>query len=264
MKQRVISAVLASLILIPIIIIGGTLFNITFLIITLFALREFMKAKEHEKRIPDFIRFISYLLITFLYLQNTLNKGMTFNLNYRLIAGLFLIILLPIVLYHDDKKYGVNDAFYLLSGVLFLGYSMSLFYMYRKIDLKIIIFLFLITIVTDSYAYFIGKLIGKNKLIEEISPNKTWEGTIGGSLVATFVCTIYYITVINPNISIIKISLIILFLSLIGQFGDLFFSSIKRKFKIKDFSNIMPGHGGILDRLDSIIFVLLAFTFFTY
>ena len=53
-----------------------------------------------------------------------------------------------------------------------------------------------------------------------------------------------------------------LFLSIIGQFGDFIFSAIKRKFKIKDFSNIMPGHGGVLDRLDSIIFVLLAFTFF--
>ena len=120
----------------------------------------------------------------------------------------------------------------------------------------------MITIVTDSYAYFIGRLIGKHKLLEEISPKKTWEGTIGGSIMSTFICTVYYITVINPQISILKIIFTVLFLSIIGQFGDLFFSAIKRLFGIKDFSNIMPGHGGILDRLDSIIFVMLAFTFF--
>ena len=75
-------------------------------------------------------------------------------------------------------------------------------------------------------------------------------------------CTVYYLTVINPQAQIFVVSLIILFLSLIGQFGDLFFSAIKRKYKVKDFSNIMPGHGGVLDRLDSIIFVMLTFTFF--
>lgn len=262
MKQRVLSAIIAFLIFIPIFVIGGFTFNIAFFVLTILALREFMKAKEQEKNIPDFIRFISYLLITFIYFQNTLSNGLEFSLDYKLIAGLFLILLLPVVLYHDDTKYGVNDAFYLLGGVFFLGYSMSLFYIYRSMDLKLIIFLFLITIITDSYAYFIGRLIGKNKLLEVISPNKTWEGTIGGSLVATFACTVYYITVINPNVPIIKISLIVLFLSLVEQFGDLFFSSIKRKFKIKDFSKIMPGHGGVLDRLDSIIFVLLTFTFF--
>ena len=125
-----------------------------------------------------------------------------------------------------------------------------------------LVFLFLITIITDSYAYFAGRLIGKNKLLEDISPNKTWEGAIVGSLIASFVCTVYYLTIINSNISIFRLVIIIMFLSLLGQFGDLFFSSIKRKYNVKDFSNIMPGHGGILDRLDSIIFVMLTFTFF--
>ena len=139
---------------------------------------------------------------------------------------------------------------------------MSLFYLYRNIGLELIVFLFLITIITDTYAYLVGRLIGKTKLLESISPNKTWEGTIGGSLVGTFVCVVYYLTLINTNASVFNVSIIVLFLSLIGQFGDLFFSAIKRKFKVKDFSNLMPGHGGVLDRLDSIIFVMLAFTFF--
>ena len=262
MKTRVISALVASLIFIPIFLIGGLVFNIAFYVLTLLGIREFMKAREKTHKFPDFIRLITYLMITLLYFECTLNGNLTFSFNYRMIAGVILTLLTPVVLYHDEKIYNVEDAFYLVGGVFFLGFSMSLFNMYRNMGLEILIFLFLITIITDSYAYFVGMLIGKNKLLEVISPKKTWEGTIGGSIVGTFVCTVYYLTVINNNSSIFVVALIILFLSLIGQFGDLFFSAIKRKYQIKDFSNIMPGHGGVLDRLDSIIFVMLTFTFF--
>ena len=262
MKQRVISAIVALAIFIPVFYFGGKIFNIAFFCLTLIGLREFMNVREKEKKFPDFIRLISYLLISFLYFVNTYDAGMSFSIDYRIIAGLSLCLLLPVIIYHDEKVYNVRDAFYLLGGVFFLGFSMSLFYMYRTNSLSLVIFLFLITIITDSYAYFTGMLIGKNKLIPSISPKKTWEGTIGGSLVGTFVCTVYYLTVIDPNASIIVISMIVLLLSIIGQLGDLFFSAIKRRFRVKDFSNLMPGHGGVLDRLDSIIFVMLAFTFF--
>ena len=262
MKTRILSAIIAALIFIPIFIIGGITFNIAFYILTLIGLREYMKVREKQKKYPDFIRLISYLMITLLYFECSTNKNITFNFNCNIIAGICLTLLLPVVLYHNEKVYNVEDAFYLVGGVFFIGFSMSLFTIYRNIDLELIVFLFLITIITDSYAYFIGRLIGKNKLLEVISPNKTWEGTIGGSIIGSFVCTVYYLTVINPNASVFIISLVVLFLSLIGQFGDLFFSAIKRKYKVKDFSNIMPGHGGVLDRLDSIIFVMLAFIFF--
>jgi phosphatidate cytidylyltransferase len=98
-------------------------------------------------------------------------------------------------------------------------------------------------------------------MIESVSPKKTWEGSIGGTIMGVFVSTVFYLTIIDPYINIFKISLVGLFLSIIAQFGDLVFSSIKRYFGKKDFSNLIPGHGGILDRLDSIIFVLLGFMF---
>ena len=262
MKQRVISAIVAFAIFIPIFIIGGLPFNFAFYVLTIVGLREFMKVKEKEKKFPDFIRLIAYIVITLLYFGCTLNGNMDFSFDYRMVAGLFLTLLLPVVLYHNDKVYNIKDAFYLLGGVFFLGFSMSLFHMYRSISLELVTFLFLITIITDSYAYFAGRLIGKTKLLEVISPKKTWEGTIIGSLIGTFICTVYYLTVVNPDASVFGVSIVVLFLSLIGQFGDLFFSAIKRKYNVKDFSNLMPGHGGVLDRLDSIIFVMLAFTFF--
>lgn len=260
MKQRTISAVVALIIFIPIFIIGGLTFNVAFYIVTLLGINEFMKLRDNK--FPDFIRLISYLMITLIYFGNTLNSNLNFTIDYRLLAGLFSVILLPVVLYHNEKVYNIKDAFYLLGGLLFLGLSMSLFYLYRNIGLELLIYLFLITTITDSYAYFIGKLIGKNKLLEVISPKKTLEGTIGGSLVGTFIGTVYYLTFISSEMPLFQIIIITLFLSLVGQLGDLFFSAIKRTYKVKDFSNIMPGHGGILDRLDSIIFVMIAFTFF--
>lgn len=262
MKQRVISAIVVALIFIPIFALGGLYFNLAFYILTLLGLREFISSKEKEKKYPDFIRLISYIMITFLYFSNTLNLDSDFLVDYKVLAGLFIVLLLPVVLCHDEKVYNVKDAFYLLGGIFFLGYSMSLFSMYRNMGLSLIVFLFLITIITDSYAYFTGRLIGKNKLLEEISPNKTWEGTLGGCIVGTFVCTVYYFNVINSSVPLIALIGIIFFLTLVGQLGDLLFSAIKRTYKIKDFSNIMPGHGGVLDRLDSIIFVMLAFSFF--
>ena len=117
----------------------------------------------------------------------------------------------------------------------------------------------MITILTDTFAYIGGRLFGKHKLIESVSPNKTIEGSVIGSFIGTILPTAFYVFMINPGESIVIAFIITLILSIIGQLGDLVFSSIKRYYDIKDYSNIMPGHGGILDRLDSIIFVIMGY-----
>ena len=85
---------------------------------------------------------------------------------------------------------------------------------------------------------------------------------VGGTVFGVFIATVYYHVVIDSLLPIYIVILMTLFLSILGQLGDLVFSAIKRYFGKKDFSNIMPGHGGVLDRLDSIIFVMLGFMFF--
>ena len=261
MKIRLLSALAIFLIFIPIFYLGGISFSIAFYLITIFGFREFIKARD--KKTPDFIRFISYLMITFIYFETVLSENLEFVINYKLLAGLFLTMLLPVVLYRNEKTYNVKDAFYLLGGILFLGFSIPLFGMYRNLGLRVIVYLLSITITSDTFAYITGKLIGKHKLLVSISPNKTLEGLIGGVLMGTFIGTMFFITVISPTISIFKITGITLFLCMVGNMGDLLFSAVKRTYDIKDFSNIVPGHGGILDRIDSIIFVMLTFTFFT-
>ena len=110
----------------------------------------------------------------------------------------------------------------------------------------------------DTGAYFFGVSLGKHKMIPEVSPNKTWEGSIGGYVTGLVVSLVYGLLVLKqlPSMLIIAGSIV---LPLVAQVGDLSFSSIKRRFEIKDFSNLIPGHGGILDRIDSLVFCLMVF-----
>ena len=259
MKQRVISAIVALLILVPIFLMGGFIYDATIVILSLLGLREFLKVKETKKELPSFIQFISYIMLSLIVVSGVNSQEMIFSIDFRIISVVFL---LPTILYHDRSLYSINDAFYLIGGVFFLGVSFSLLIIIRNISLNYIIYLFLISIMTDTYAYIVGRLIGSHKLLESISPNKTWEGMIAGTFFGVFIPTLYYVTAIDMNASYLFIIVMTLFLSILGQFGDLVFSAIKRYFKTKDFSNIMPGHGGILDRFDSIIFVILGFIFF--
>ena len=260
MKKRIISAIIALIIVVPLIIMGGVAFNIGVYIIAMLALKEFFDVRK--KQMPIFIQLIAYIFMTLLILLNTNSNTANFIIDYRILIALFMTLLIPTVLYHDKEKYNANDAFYLIGGILFLGISMSLFITVRNISLNIFIFLLLISMINDIFAYTSGTLIGKHKLLTDISPKKTWEGMIIGTLMSVFISALFYHTIIDPIFSKEKLLIICTFLSILGVFGDLIFSAIKRYYDKKDFGNIMPGHGGILDRLDSLIFVILGYMFF--
>jgi phosphatidate cytidylyltransferase len=261
MKKRLISAFIALLIFIPIVLTGGSIFTFAIYVLSLLGLKEFISIKETKKDLPDLVKLISYIIITLLIFNNN-NNALLLSIDLRFVAILFLSLLLPVIFYHDNDKYSVNDAFFLIGSIFFLGIAFNMFITMRNQGLTLFIYLFLVTTITDSYAFITGSLIGRNKLIESISPNKTIEGLVGGSVFGTLVAATYYLTVVNPNVNIFGIYLITFFLTIVGQLGDLSFSAIKRYYGKKDFSNIMPGHGGVLDRLDSIIFVMLSFLFF--
>ena len=115
----------------------------------------------------------------------------------------------------------------------------------------------LIVWITDSGAYLIGRKIGKNKLAPHISPNKTWEGSIGGSLSTVVIVGAYlYFAQAAFPYSFSTMLLWTLVFSVGGQLGDLIESAFKRHYGVKDSGKILPGHGGILDRFDSLLFVL--------
>ena len=121
---------------------------------------------------------------------------------------------------------------------------------------------FIISYVCDSCAYFVGRAIGKHKLIPEVSPKKTVEGAIGGIFFTVVACLVYGIIIAlidgAPTPNYIVLAVTGLLLSVVSQFGDLIASLIKREHGIKDYGKIFPGHGGVLDRFDSILAVAIA------
>ena len=257
LKVRIISAIVALIIIIPILIYGNLPFVIGAGIISLIGFNEMISLIEKEKKLPLLVLIISYTtFLIFIFLS--INKT-SYEIDYRLILLLPLTILIPLLFYGDNKKYNSVDAFHLIGTILFLGIAFHYLIVLRNINIHYLFYLLFVTIMTDTFAHFFGVNVGKNKLCPTISPNKTIEGMLGGTLFGTFIGSVYYLTFINTSENTLYILLITLFLSLIAQFGDLVFSIIKRKYEVKDYGNIMPGHGGVLDRLDSLIFAILAF-----
>ena len=259
MKNRVISAIVMLIIVIPLIIIGKIPYTLGVLVIGLLGLKELLDIRKSKKSFPYIMRLIAYSLLTMIILSNNSKTVIEYILNYRIIALILFCTLIPLILYQDNKKYSINDAMYLIGILFFLGTAFNLLILVRNYSLLLLIYLILITTMTDTFAYITGYFIGKNKMCEKISPKKTWEGFVGGTFFGVLIPSMFYITVINSSIDIVLLATITTLLSLLSQTGDLVFSSIKRYFEKKDFSNLIPGHGGILDRLDSLIFVLLGF-----
>ena len=259
MKKRTISAIIMLLIVIPLIIIGGIPFRIGVLLIGLIGFKELLNIKETKKKLPYVMKGISYILLTILILSNNSSTIDENILDYKVIALTLFTILIPLVIIQDNRKYSINDAMYLIGMLFFLGTAFNLTILIRNYSITFLIYLALITVITDTFAYITGFYVGKTKMCEKISPKKTWEGFVGGTFFGVLIPSMFYFTVINSNVDVIVLVACTTFLSLIGQAGDLVFSSIKRYFDKKDFSNLIPGHGGVCDRLDSIIFVLLGF-----
>ncbi len=260
MKTRVISAITILIILIPIILIGGNLFYIGASIIGLLGFIELLNAKYSDKYLPFIMKVFAVISFLLIMINNWNFVGSFYFADYQRITAVLFLLLIPLIFYNKSKKYTIEDATYLLGIVFFLGITFNQLVRLRIDNLNIFLFVIIITILTDTFAYFTGMLIGKHKLCPSVSPNKTWEGFIGGVLVSTFVGTVFYINLFTYS-SVLKIILFVLLLSIAGEIGDMVFSAIKRYFKIKDFSNLIPGHGGVLDRLDSVIFACLIFSY---
>ena len=256
MKKRILSAIVMLLICIPIIYFGDKAFRIGIAVVSMLALREMIDLKKSHHKIPKLVELISYLALLFIVLAEYEGYSILFGITYKGIAILLLSIL-SLCLFYKKEEYTATDALVLIGTILLLGTAFNTMILVRNLGLWDFCSLILIFILTDTFALFCGMAFGKHKLIPHVSPNKTWEGSIGGTLIATVGVSVFYHYLVSPVTW--KIVLGILILSVIGQIGDLIFSKIKRENNIKDFSNLIPGHGGILDRLDSTITIMLGY-----
>lgn len=254
MKTRVISAIVMLLIFIPVLILGDVYYPIMFSILGIMALWEMMNLKK----VPMYMKYISSFICLALVLFDYQNTNY-FNMpNYPIIVGMFLIYSFSIIINKDIKKYTYSDALWLMIVTLVIGMMFNSLIRIRLFGIEPVIYCFLISTMTDTFALFGGKKFGKHKLAPDISPNKTIEGSVIGSILGTIIASSFHYLVIG-NISIGVLILLTFVLSIFDQMGDLFFSSIKRFYKVKDFSDLIPGHGGVLDRLDSVIFVTMGY-----
>ncbi len=258
MKKRIISAIIASLIMAPIVIYGSNIFYITVCILGAIGLNEILTIRGTRKKIPNTMRVlatISYVLIA----VGSCNL-FEFNINTNYLIIPYLICFIPILFY--DKKYTAEDAFFVIGTIMFLGLAFNHIIVVRDLSLYKLLYIVVIATMNDTFAHLFGVQIGRYKLCSEISPNKTVEGFIGGSLMATILGTMFYITFISNPPSLIFVIVMSFALSLVATFGDLVFSKIKRLYSVKDFGSIMPGHGGVLDRLDSFLLCIIVYSIF--
>jgi phosphatidate cytidylyltransferase len=253
-------------------------FIILFGIFLIIATYEFCNLTQLNKIVPLFFVTVFYTAISLVsfykketehYISSIQNQKITLDLNIDLINIVLLVITLLvtikcIILLFDDSIQTLSEP---SKYIYLLGYVLLPFVFITKISFginaynpKIIIGLFILIWTNDTFAYLVGKSIGKHKLLERISPKKTIEGFIGGVVFAIFagyLISKLYIKA-SPNFSdksILIWTTIALIVGIFGTIGDLVESKFKRIAGIKDSGKIMPGHGGILDRLDSVIFV---------
>lgn len=253
MKQRVITAVIALIVFLPLLYLGGLPFDILVTLMGIVAMSEFLIMKK--KLLVSFEAIISFLLILSVLLPVFWAGFWTQDT----LGGSFYLLALVMLVYTviSKNRFSFDDAGVLLLGGLYAGLGFRFMMLARAESLWMMFYALLIVWITDSGAYLIGRKIGKNKLAPHISPNKTWEGSIGGSLSAVVIvgAYLYFVQGAFPY-SFSTMLLWTLVFSVGGQLGDLIESAFKRHYGVKDSGKILPGHGGILDRFDSLLFVL--------
>jgi phosphatidate cytidylyltransferase len=165
----------------------------------------------------------------------------------------------------SDGRYGIKDAAVTLFGIAYVAFPLSFVTLTRQMDYGYL-YMWLIFIgawATDTFAFFTGVTIGKTKIVPKISPKKSLEGCIGGVIGCVAVMAAFGTYFNNIlGVPVIHFAVIGLICGVISQLGDWSASVVKRAVGIKDYGNIMPGHGGVLDRVDSILFTAPAVFFY--
>lgn len=250
MNTRVISAIVAIPILIFFTIVGGNIFKVGVMALTAIALFEYVSAYKNTnnkviKPVIILIYLVNFILVFF-------NNNFEVNLTVLIFATL-LSMAVPIF----NKKYNVISSALTVIGILYIIVFFNTLIQIRISNFgnKFIWLTYIVPWACDTFAYYTGRYFGKRKLCPDVSPKKTIEGSIGGILGSIIGSIIWLSFNKEMNISFLSILLLAIIGGIVSQIGDLSASLIKRHVGIKDYGNIMPGHGGVLDRFDSILFV---------
>lgn len=253
MKERIVTGIIAATLFMIPFVIGGYWFTCVTIILAVMAYYEF--SRMIKIRIFN-IKWLIGLIGIVLLFSSLLNTGWE-EMQIKVLLAL-IISLLTLTVFNE--AFSIEKSGILLIGVLYIGFGFESLAEARIENGIVWTLAILLSIwASDSGAYFIGKKFGKRKLAEKISPNKTIEGAVGGILTALVFGITLQLT-INPYGDLVEAIIITFFVSIAGQLGDLIESALKRNYSVKDSGKILPGHGGILDRSDSWIFVFTGLT----
>lgn len=248
MKQRIITAIIALIVILPFLFYGGWPFVLFAFVLATIGVAELLSMRGIAKlSVPG---ILSFLLLWTVLIEIEDYLPLT---KLETIGLLSLLLLAYTVL--SKNQFTFDDAGFALMSALYVGFGFYFLAQARLDGLDYLFFIFFIVWATDSGAYFVGRKLGKRKLWPVISPNKTVEGALGGVALGVIVGIIFHL--VSPfSYSMPAIIGISLLISVAGQIGDLVESAFKRHYGVKDSGKLLPGHGGVLDRLDSLIFVL--------
>ena len=271
MKTRVISATVAIILLALVVYMGETAIGLAVFVLALAGVHEFGKALEKVGFKPVYIlSYISCLPLLYLAVLDllpwTVIAVMDGKYPYVAALGLFVLVLLLLcIVMFSGGRYKIADAAVTLLGIFYIAYMLSFVTLTRSIEKghMYIWFIFIGAWATDTFAFFTGITIGKKKIVPSISPKKTLEGYIGGVLGCIPAMVVFGRCFSGElGIPVAHLAALGFVCGVVSQLSDWSASAVKRAAGIKDYGNIMPGHGGVLDRLDSILFTAPAVYFY--
>ncbi|WP_299668061.1 phosphatidate cytidylyltransferase [uncultured Polaribacter sp.] len=246
--RRSFSGIIYVLLFVSAILFSKESYIVLTAIFGLLCIWEFSKLIQFK----NVVAYILFLGALFLFLKNSNNYAIYGILFINIASSLYLIYQLfskkEITFSNEREKLGLTIRYIVFS----LGFLVLLPFYGGNYSPYIMISILVLIWVNDSFAFLVGKNFGRRKLFVSVSPKKTQEGFLGGLIFALLAA--YIISRLNTQFSLINWLIIATIVSIIGTLGDLVESKLKRQANIKDSGTIMPGHGGILDRLDSLLF----------
>lgn len=261
-KTRLISSIVLVIILTAALILGGNILWSLTLFISLAGMVELNRVLQNQKNTLGMLSYAVCILFFLCLLlgENKISILVSTNNYFEIIALLYLILLMAVYVFTFPrfKAYDIWMAFF---GFFYVGVMLSFIYKIRMVEeygQYIVWLVFICSWVCDTCAYCVGMLLGKHKLAPKLSPKKSVEGSIGGIAGSAIIGAVYGYALQNTMHTEVAPMLLFAIIGGVGaalsQVGDLAASAIKRNYEIKDYGKVIPGHGGILDRFDSVIF----------